>query len=1465
MRKRMNYRKRRVVALLMTFIMAFTFYGGASSVFAAGGDAPQADGNLNIKSVEVLNHADIQKIYRQSVYKGVSENGEDPDKWYTTKRGINLNDERAFTFEFTVTEAQVGEDPDSFLDSVKLQYGGYDLEQWANPKGARGKANALRKEKDSDVPYLIAKDKSIKQNPNGSYTVTMVMETACPWEGKYTYGSSSLEYGDTNIPYEGYNANRQLYAFSDGQSADNRWWWQTTPTHKGLGTYAMTAVAGDSTLASVDMDIQQYDGGNSWIQKNEFAQSLIKAINGTEVPKSAFADKEIGLMASGYVAMNKNGGFVKGERNDSVYVEVSILGYGLTDNELPENKDFNNYSRYNPIWNIVVALDEDKVDTYLNETKPTMNDDPENLINKYKNMPGKDIDMINVFYQTNVHADEISGIDHTIQFVKDLIDGGKAGKKIDYYTWNDDDMNFRYRDPAEGYEESTDGHVVKGGYEGRFKDTSARTKQVFDTREALDSFIMVNNITTNPDGQAGMRRTNRYAFDLNRDAVFSTMPETIALIRDIMKWDPLIENEWHGYVNEMLLEPCTAPHDPAYDYDLLANNMRNLTYAAGKAVTANTGYDNFLVPWDHYDAGDWDDGGTIYSPMFAELLGCFGYTIEFPHANSDSFDAGLVIDYAQINEVLHGKTDFYAGNRLNGPLEDVNGKMRDSHEGDIIDKSMKKNAILSKLETKKRGIENVDSMEADKYFIDKKPVLDVNGNMIQIGTDRWGDPIYKKEDVVVGRARPEGKSFFPDYIVIPKGKMQYNFAEGIKAINQMLDWGIKVEVTTEDVKYDGETIPKGSYVLSMYQADRNVIFEVMSKGYDATGFADMYADIYCNLPDVRGFDSIQIYGKGLFDGKTKAQTDSIKKKADIKGSIDEYVTFKSQSTDAVRAVNYLLGKGLDVWMLRKDVDGVGNASDYIIRAKDLSKIKKIKNDEVIGQRGIQLEGKYIEDLPAETTALVEPIIQLNTERTSQTGGPLWYLLDEYLGFGSLKDYNGGASLREGANVIIANNVNASGFQDSWVDAIKGGQAGVVFIRNAAGLGKLGVKAPTSTNTFQDVAINGTYNVDDSIFTKNYADTTTYYARGFSYTDLPEGSKVLFRSLKDGKDAFIGGFQATNGEKDVFGDKITIFSTTLDGADYERPVSAVAFGQQMDYRSHYQKLLPMLATSIYASAAGIVDDIVSPTIGDMSVEENEFSFRVEDNEGGTGLAKVSVYKVKGEKESLIYESDEEEVRFTTDTDTDLVLKVVVEDKAGNIATRTFQFRADSGTVTSDAPADVALDAIRALGNAPTAETIAVAEALYNNLSDADKAKVDAALGAGGAAAAIKAAKEVVAKQNTKPTVKDNSKVKDTPKAKKDPKVEAAKAKTVKGFKAKKKGKKKVKLSWKKTAGVKTYQVQYTVAGTNKWKVLKSSVSKKKVKSKKLKKGKYQFRVCTITKVNGKNVYGKWSVSKVIKIK
>ena len=64
--------------------------------------------------------------------------------------------------------------------------------------------------------------------------------------------------------------------------------------------------------------------------------------------------------------------------------------------------------------------------------------------------------------------------------------------------------------------------------------------------------------------------------------------------------------------------------------------------------------------------------------MFAMLLGCYGYTIELPYSNLDSLDANDVINYAMIDELLHGTTEFFGGNRLNGPLEDVNGKTYDS-------------------------------------------------------------------------------------------------------------------------------------------------------------------------------------------------------------------------------------------------------------------------------------------------------------------------------------------------------------------------------------------------------------------------------------------------------------------------------------------------------------------------------------------------------------------------------------------------------------------------------------------------------------------------------------------------------------------------------------------------------------------------------------------------------------------
>ncbi len=96
------------------------------------------------------------------------------------------------------------------------------------------------------------------------------------------------------------------------------------------------------------------------------------------------------------------------------------------------------------------------------------------------------------------------------------------------------------------------------------------------------------------------------------------------------------------------------------------------------------------------------------------------------------------------------------------------------------------------------------------------------------------------------------------------------------------------------------------------------------------------------------------------------------------------------------------------------------------------------------------------------------------------------------------------------------------------------------------------------------------------------------------------------------------------------------------------------------------------------------------------------------------------------------------------------------------------------------------------------------------------------------------------------------------------IKEAKAYKVSGLKVKAKAKK-FTVTWKKITGATSYQVQYRLKG-KKWSNLKASVKSVKATSKKLKKGKkYQFKVRTITVINGKKVYGAWSAVKTAKCK
>ncbi|MBR0599824.1 hypothetical protein [Sinanaerobacter chloroacetimidivorans] len=1230
---------------------------------------------LYIKSVEVINGGPVQILYRPEVYRGVSESGEDPDKYYTTRREINLKDPRIFHVEFTVPAEGIT-DPQAFLDTVNFTYGGFALNRWGNGSNLRG-----------TTPIMLLLNKQIVAVADG-YKVSASIRVNSP------YGSSNAN-ATSNIPYNGYNGGTQG-DFGSGQTADNRAFFQFGPTYEGPGTYALEAVADGQTLAAASLHIGPYDEYHSWIEINEFCQDLIEAITGERADVDA---KPLGVLAAGTVVKNADGKF---ESGDGVYVEVSILGYGLTDNYSGTNANYNNYSQFNPIWNVVVAKDGKTVDDYLKPggLKDQMNDNPQALIDKYINADPEDIDFVTPFYQNNVHSDEVSGTDSMIHLINALIDGGNEGKTLSYKTFDDGQITWNYRPSSNtntGY--TAFNHVVNAG---QFSSDTSRTEMSIDTGEILDKFIMVNTLCSNPDGKAAMRRVNRYGMDLNRDAVYATQPETIALTQDIAKWDPIVMLEWHGYVSQMLIEPCTPPHSQNYEPDLTLNNMIQLAYSGGKALTASTGYNRFHLPWDSM-ANGWDDGGNIYGPMFAMLFGCMGWTIELPHSNSDAFEAGNAINYAMLNALLEGDTAYYDGNVLN---RSIDGK--DSHAVDNKYTSLRKSTILNKLEFKLRGVENIDSQAADKYFID-----------VVSGVGKY-----------VGRARKDdgngGKlPFFPDYLVIPgTPETQFNVAEAYRTLDFTMRYGAKVSKTTEPVTYNGVTYPAGTYLYDMKQGRRNFIAEIMSKGYDATNFASMYADIYCNFPDTRGFDCVEVWSPDLFDGKT-VSVDSVEKKANIAGAPDEYVVFKSNSVDSVRFVNLLLsGRSSgpsfinskeDVWMLRKSAEGVGTMSDYIIEAKNLDKIYALVDNPDLGLKGCHLEGKYISALPKEAVKLVEPVISLNSTRNAATvGGAIYWALDDYMGFGSMKnadgtDYNGNSAsaVRPGANVVLMNNAAASG---NLLTAIKNNKLGLVMVQSAASLTNAnfgtGTSSPT-TGSFGDVALYGDYNVDDSLFTANYASTDTIYARGNYFTgNIPEGSKILFKS-KDGG-AFIGGFQATGGSKDIFQNRTTMFSTILKGGGIAgKPVQSVTFGSNMFFRPHYQKYYPMLATAIFAGAAGILDDQIDPVIN--SIEFGSSDVVVSASDADSGMAAYALYKWDIAAKKYVLEAEQADGTFAL-ASVESRYMIVATDYAGNEAVGKFAFINGTffvyGTETA-APSAV----IEKLSNNKNSLTVTVTETFF----------------------------------------------------------------------------------------------------------------------------------------------------------
>ena len=175
-----------------------------------------------------------------------------------------------------------------------------------------------------------------------------------------------------------------------------------------------------------------------------------------------------------------------------------------------------------------------------------------------------------------------------------------------------------------------------------------------EVRSILASCILVVNVCQNPDGRVAHTRGNANGFDLNRDFATLSQPETQITAAAIDRWKPVTLLDLHGFYNPMLIEPCTPPHNPNYEYDLF------IKWALPEGLAMRDGVESatqFKVQIPYLDwTGGWEDYGLIYTPQFAMHHGAVGLTLE----TVSETEAGVECHY----QASMAATRFVAANKV---------------------------------------------------------------------------------------------------------------------------------------------------------------------------------------------------------------------------------------------------------------------------------------------------------------------------------------------------------------------------------------------------------------------------------------------------------------------------------------------------------------------------------------------------------------------------------------------------------------------------------------------------------------------------------------------------------------------------------------------------------------------------------------------------------------------------------